>query len=195
MVQQLLRALCLYADGTVDTSLLNFYSYPGYGQVPSVLDFQIDLSDPTYFGFRIEELPQIFDYIGEIRLPYSGSSPPQYLVCSQPPLSGACNWFTIDQIEAALGIGGTTTVPASLGNLPPSAAVESTVLGLDTNLEDLNQSIADSDGLPNDGESGDYDAYGPDGTDLGQVYFAKPTMGLVPANSSAAAASLTPPNK
>ena len=150
-----------YTDGSVDTNLWNFYSYPGYGQVPSVLDFQVDLSDPAYFAFRVEELPQIFSYIGEIRIPYDGSTPPQYLVCSQPPLYGTCYWFTLDQIEAALGVGGSSTVPASLANLPPSSAVESTVQGVDTSIETLNQSIADSDGLPNDGESGDYDAFGP----------------------------------
>jgi hypothetical protein len=185
----------MYGDGSTDPYLWNFYSYPGYGLVPSNLQFQLDVSDPAYFTFRVESLPQIFDYIEWIRVPYDGSSPPQYLVCSQPSFSGSCTWFTLDQIEAALGVGGTSAVPATLENLPPSSAVENTVIGAGTAIENLNQNIANSDGLPNDGADGGYDGIGPDGTDLGEVDFAIPksALGTDPVSGSSEASPATAP--
>ena len=182
-------------DGSTNLDLWNFYSYPGNGQVPTNIQFQLDVSDPAYFTFRVEALPQIFNYIEWIRVPNDGSAPPQYLVCSQPPFGGTCLWFTLDQIEAALGIGGTAAVPASLENLPPSSAVEDTVITDFASIENLAQSIANSDGLPNDGADGGYDALGPDGTDLGPVSFAIPrsALGTEAASNGAEASPATAP--
>ena len=126
-----------YADGSTDTNLWNFYAFAGAGQIPSPIQYQVDWSNPSALTFRDETDPSLFDLVGWVQVPYDGSAPLYYL-CSDPPLDGTCAWFTLAEIEAAAGVSGTN-------QLPPSQAVEDTVTGADLAIENLAQSIANSD--------------------------------------------------
>lgn len=91
---------------------------------------QVDFADPAAIIFRDPLDHAIFDYIGWVRAPKDGS-PLQYTTCLE---LFSCGWVPFDQL-------GTTTQ----GELPPSPAVENTVIGADTAIENLAQSIANSD--------------------------------------------------
>ena len=117
-----------HADGSEDTNLWNFYDYAGAGQIPTPLILQVDFSDPAALIFRDPLDTAIFDYIEWVRAPYDGS-PLQYTTCV---VLFSCAWVSFDQL-------GSTTQ----SELPPSQAVEDTVNGADTAIENLAQSIAE----------------------------------------------------
>jgi hypothetical protein len=145
----------VFSDGTADPNLLNFYLYPGPGQIPTDIQFQIDVSNlPSYILFRDEDDPQIFDYVDWVRLPLESSVAPAYEVCSEPPFDGTCTWYSLDQTPAT-----DTSVP--------SPEVENFLGELGVPMENLLQSFANTDAPDYCESTLDCDAYGFDGADLG----------------------------
>ena len=123
-------------------------------------------------------IPLIFDYIEWVRAPYDGS-PLQYTTCV---VLFSCAWVSFDQL-------GSTTQ----SELPPSQAVEDTVNGADTAIENLAQSIANSDAPNYCGDDLDCVAVGIDDDDLSLGPRAIPDPALGSGSASSQSAPLTSP--
>jgi hypothetical protein len=122
--------LCVrYAQGPngPTPNLWDFYAYPGAGQEPTQLEFQLKVTTPNFLLIRIEApIPAyqaVFARFAWLAIPASNPTlATQLEYCTDPPFTGTCSWYSASAIEATWSAQGTATAS---GN---SSAVNTTVL-------------------------------------------------------------------
>jgi hypothetical protein len=139
--------LCVrYAQGPngPTPNLWDFYAYPGAGQQPTQLEFQLKVTTPNFLLIRIEApIPAyeaVFARFAWLAIPASNPTlPAQLEYCTDPPFTGTCSWYSASAIEATWSAQGTATASSN------SSAVNTTVLDVGEIYNNLVLNLATTD--------------------------------------------------